>query len=373
MLTPFPQPPRGFTASKDSTPNASTGQAFENPVLLQKSGKRIVMENLHSNLPMHAMNRRTFVKAATVAGLAVWRRNTNAQSAEARSVSQRKFTLCLDCGPLGFPGEPHKLIGWASQFGFEAIAPSAQFLGKLSETELQTYLGEMKAKHLTWGAAGLALEFRGSDAAFDEGLKALPEFARTLQRAGVVRVATWLSPGHKSLTYLANFRQHARRLREAARVLGDHGLRLGLEYVGPKTSWSASRFPFIHTMAEMKDLIAEIGRDNVGFLLDSWHWYTAQETEADLLSLKASDVVLCHLNDAPAGVPVEQQVDNRRGLPCSTGVIDVKTFLGAMIRIGYDGPVVCEPFAQELRSMPPEQVLATVAAAMKKTVALAEV
>ena len=125
-------------------------------------------------------------------------------------------------------------------------------------------------------------------------------------------------------------------------------------------------------MAEMKDLISEIGRDNVGFLLDSWHWYTAQETEADLLSLKASDVVLCHLNDAPAGIPVEQQVDNRRGLPCATGVIDVKTFLGAMIRIGYDGPVVCEPFSQELRQMPPEQVLAAVAAAMKKAVALAE-
>ena len=64
-------------------------------------------------------------------------------------------------------------------------------------------------------------------------------------------------------------------------------------------------------------------------------------------------MVLCHLNDAPRGIPVEQQVDNRRGLPCATGVIDVKTFLGAMIRIGYDGPVVCEPFSQELRQMPP--------------------
>ncbi len=264
------------------------------------------------------------------------------------------------------------MIDWASQFGFEAIEPSAEFLGKLSDSELQSYLGEMKSKGLVWGAAGLGLDFRGGDAAFEQGLKSLPEFAQSLQRAGVDRVATWLSPGHKTLTYVANFRQHARRLREAARVLGDHGLRLGLEYVGPKTSWSASRFPFIHTMAEMKDLIGEIGCSNVGFLLDCWHWYTAQETEADLLSLKASDVVLCHLNDAPVGIPAEQQVDNRRGLPCATGVIDVKTFLGAMIRIGYDGPVVCEPFSQELRQLSPEQVLAAVAAAMEKAVALTE-
>jgi sugar phosphate isomerase/epimerase len=51
--------------------------------------------------------------------------------------------------------------------------------------------------------------------------------------------------------------------------LSIYGLRLGLEYVGPKTSWSRGRFPFIQTMAEMKELIAEIECDNVGFTLDS--------------------------------------------------------------------------------------------------------
>ncbi len=315
-----------------------------------------------------AMNRRRFLHAtaASLAGLGA----VTALSQTARPA--RKFSLCLACGPIGVPGDPRKLIGWARQFGFEAIEPAADFLGKLSDAELAAYREEMKEAKLVWGAAGLPVDFRGAESAFEQGMKSLPGFAQSLQRAGVTRVATWLSPSSRSLTYMANFRQHARRLREAARVLGDRGLRLGLEYVGPKTSWSAARHPFIHTMAEMKDLIAEIGRDNVGFLLDCWHWYTAQETEADLLSLRASDVVLCHLNDAPPNVPVDQQIDNRRGLPCATGVIDVKAFLGAMIRIGYDGPVVCEPFTQELRQKTPEEALAAVAAALKKAVALAE-
>ena len=47
-------------------------------------------------------------------------------------------------------------------------------------------------------------------------------------------------------------------------------------------------------------------------------------------------------------------------------MIDLKAFLGAMVKIGYDGPVVCEPFSQELRAMPAEQALSTVAAAMKR-------
>lgn len=324
---------------------------------------------LAMNSNFRPMTRRHFVKSSALASLALGALTLPAADSPRL---KRKFKLCLATGPIGVPGDPRKAIAWASQFGFESIEPSAPFLGKLSDAELQDYLGEMKAKNLVWGCAGLALDFRGAESAFAEGLKALPAFAKALQRAGVTRVATWLSPGHKALTYMANFRQHARRLREAARVLGDHGLRLGLEYVGPKTSWSSQRFPFIHTMAEMKDLIAEIGRDNVGFLLDCWHWYTAQETEADLLSLKNSDVVLCHLNDAPPGIPVDQQMDNRRGLPCSTGVIDVKTFLSAMSRIGYDGPVVCEPFSQELRKMPPEQILEAISTAMKKAAAMAE-
>ncbi len=317
---------------------------------------------------MTSLSRRSTLVATALSAVGVAQVATGAERPDAR----RRFKLCLACGPIGVPGNPRKELEWASEYGFEAIEPAAGFLGKLSDAELQQYLEQMKQRGLVWGSAGLPLQFRADDTAFAQGMKALPDFAQALRRAGVTRVATWLSPGHKSLTYMANFRLHAGRLREAAKVLGDHGLRLGLEYVGPKTSWSSSRYPFIHTMAEMKDLIAEIGRDNVGFLLDSWHWYTAQETEADLLSLRGGDVVLCHLNDAPAGIAVDQQMDNRRDLPCATGVIDLKTFLGAMVKIGYDGPAVCEPFSQSLRGMKPEEALATVAAAMRKAAALVE-
>ena len=144
----------------------------------------------------------------------------------------------------------------------------------------------------------------------------LPAFASALKRAGASRVGTWLRPAHDQLTYIANFRQHARRLREAAAVLGNHGLRLGLEYVGPRTSWVSARYPFIHTLAETRELIAEIGRDNVGLVLDSWHWYTAGETAVDLRGLTNRDVVACDLNNAPRSVPVDQQRDGVRELPC---------------------------------------------------------
>jgi len=125
-------------------------------------------------------------------------------------------------------------------------------------------------------------------------------------------------------------------------------------------------------MAATKKLIAEIGRDNVGFVLDSWHWYTAGETEADLLTLTNKDVIACDLNDAPAGIPVDEQMDLSRELPCATGVIPLKTFLGALVKIGYDGPIRAEPFNKKLNALDNDAAMAATAAAMKKAFALVE-
>jgi sugar phosphate isomerase/epimerase len=168
------------------------------------------------------------------------------------------------------------------------------------------------------------------------------------------------------LTYVANFRQHAKRLRECATILKDHGQRFGMEYVGPKTLWASKRHSFVHSMAETKDLIAEIGVDNTGFILDSWHWYTSHETLDDLMTLTNEDVVACDLNDAPKGLEIDEQIDNQRELPTATGVIDLKSFLSGLIEIGYDGPVRAEPFNKKLNAMDNEQAAAATAKAMKK-------
>lgn len=184
------------------------------------------------------------------------------------------------------------------------------------------------------------------------------------------RFVTWLSSADNNLTYLQNFRLHTRRMGEVAAVLNDSGVSLGLEYLGPKTMWVNKRYQFIHTMASMKELIAEINKPNVGFLLDIWHWYNAGDTVADVLTLKNQDIVMVHMSDAPAGVPIDQQVDSHRELPCATGVIDTAGFMNALNQIGYDGPAAAEPMSADLRKLPPDEALAQTAAAVKKAFAL---
>lgn len=313
---------------------------------------------------MSRINRRLFLKHAA-AGAAVMAAGRSVEAAE----QKRQFTMDLACGKIGVRADQREAIRLAAQSGFESVAPSAGELAGMSDTQLQACVGLLKEKGLVWGAAGLPVNFRQDEATFNRDLDKLKNPAQALQAVGVSRVATWLSPSHAELTYLENFKQHARRLREVAKVLGDYGHRFGLEYVGPKTSWSRERFPFIHTLVETKELIADIDRDNVGFLLDSWHWYTAGESKADLLTLTNKDVVACDLNDAPKGLARDEQMDLQRELPAATGVIDIQTFLEALVDIGYDGPVRAEPFNKELNAMDHEAAVAATAAAMRKAFA----
>jgi len=277
-----------------------------------------------------------------------------------------KFYRNLASGHIGVRANQQQALDYAVKYGFEAITPSVGEFENKSPAQIRAWLDTMKAKGIRYGAGGLPVEFRRDDASFKAGLAKLPGRAKVLQQLGVTRVATWILPGNNDLTYLQNFKQHERRLRAAAKILDDHGLRLGLEFVGPRTSRARNRYPFICTQRGMMELLDAIGTPNMGLLVDSWHWYTSHGTVDELLELSNKDIVHVHVNDAPAGVPIDQQIDNRRQLPVTSGVIDLKGFINALAKIGYDGPVECEPFDQELRQMDDEQAVKKTGAALKR-------
>ncbi len=276
----------------------------------------------------------------------------------------------LDGGSIGVEADQRALIDLAGAYGFESVSAFPQFLAGLSSGEREELSGNMKEKGLVWATANLPVDFRKDKETFQQGLQALPALSEGLQKAGVQRVGTWLMPNHEELHYLQNFRQHAVRLREVASILQDYGLRLGLEYVGARTLWTANHFAFVHTMSETQELIAAIGQPNVGLLLDTFHWYTAGEDVNAILSLSNQQVVACDLNDAHAGRSREEQIDGQRELPMATGIIDVKGFLEALVKIGYDGPIRAEPFNKSLNEMDNKAAVQKTAQAMKKAFAL---
>lgn len=321
------------------------------------------------------ISRRLFIAAtgSGVAGLVPARMATGVSASQTEPSPRvaRKFYTVLSLGRLGLHGSFDQSVALATQYGFEGVDPDAGLFARLSDDELGELLNDLKAKNVRLGVAGLPVDFRRDEAAFSDDLKKLPDAAKTLERAGVRRVSTWVLPSSDELTYLQNFRQHASRLRACALVLHDHGQQLGLEYCAPRTLWRAKRHPFIHTMSEMKELQVAIGADNLGYQLDSFHWFNAEETAEDIETLRGTDILTVDLNDAPA-VPLDEQHDNSRELPAATGVIPVAKFLDALLAIGYDGPIAAEPFNKALAAMPLDEACEKTALAIKKAFAAAD-
>lgn len=314
------------------------------------------------------MNRREFLETtSTFAALGVMPEVLFAGQTGPSEVRQMK--VALTPGSIGVAVKTQvELNDLAHRHKFEAVEPRGEELTSMSADQLQATLADLKAKNLVWAAAGLPVDFRGTDETFRKGMSGLPRMAAGLQRAGVTRVGTWLTPNSDTLTYRQHFRQTAERLRQIGTVLADHDLRLGLEYVGTQRSLVGRRYPFVHTLAETRELIAEAGTGNLGLVLDTWHWWTAGDTPDDILTLTNTDVVSVDLNDAPAGIEKRDQRDNQRELPLATGVIDVAAFLGALTTIGYDGPVRPEPFNQAVNAMDNDEACAAASAALHKAV-----
>ncbi|HTS35407.1 MAG TPA: sugar phosphate isomerase/epimerase family protein [Candidatus Solibacter sp.] len=318
----------------------------------------------------HAMSnpttRREFLAAGVATGVAL----SAMPQLLASPLPERKFFAVLSLGRLGFHASFPESVELASKHGFEGVEPDSSHLASLDDAALHRLLDDLQKRNLKFGCAGLPVEFRKDSGTFNSDLKKLPAVAAVLQRAGIWRISTYILPCSDDLTYLQNFRQHAERLRQCAQILADHGQKLGLEYVSPRTLWRSQRHPFVHCMSEMKELVAAIRMSNVVLQLDSWHWFNAEETAQDILSLRGQDVIAVDLNDAPRGLTLDQYQDDHRELPAATGVIPVKEFLDALLQIGYDGPIQAEPFNAALRALPIDQACAQASAAMKKAFSL---
>ena len=293
-----------------------------------------------------------------------------ALSARSGDAPRLKFSKNLMWGSIGVQADPRQAIAYAEKFGFDSVSASVGDLEKMTPGERNDLVRSMKEKEIRWGAGGLPVQFRTSNEEFMKGIAAWPQQAKILHEVGVERVSTWILPMHDTIPYVANFNLHRDRLREAARILNEEELRLGLEFVGPKTLWTARRYPFIHSQLEMQELIAAIDLPNVGFLLDVWHWYTSGGTVEELNRLRNRDVVEVHISDAPAGLKVEEQKDSARELPATTGVIDLKSFLESLVKIEYDGPISCEPFNRKLNEMENEDALKATIDSLNRAFAL---
>lgn len=272
----------------------------------------------------------------------------------------------LNTGAIGVKSDLAGALALAKQYGFQAIdLPMGEML-RIADAQGVTAIAKLFSDAgVGYGPWGLPTDWRSDEEKLRQGLAELPRYAALGQQLGATRVNTWVTPGSNERARQEHYDFLLARFQPIAEVLARYGCRLGLEFIGPKTSRTRLQHEFIYTAGDMLAFARAIG-PNVGLLHDCWHWYTSGGTLDELRSLKASDIVSVHVNDAPPGIARDEQLDNQRMLPMESGVIDLPGYLRTLQAIGYDGPVTVEPFSARLRQLSPDQAVAETAASLDK-------
>jgi sugar phosphate isomerase/epimerase len=267
---------------------------------------------------------------------------------------------------LGIRGLPLlEAIEVARDAGFAGLSfdsrVAARAIDELGLTAVQEQFAQAGVKPALWN---LPVAWR-DDNKWETDLRELPRLARAARDLGSTRTATYMPSGSNDRPFRENFDWHVARLRPIAEVLRDEGCRFGIEFIGPKTYRTAFQHEFIYTLDGVMELISAIGTGNVGVMLDSWHLYASGGSLADLQRLTNQDVVVVHVNDAPAEIARDEQIDTVRTLPMETGVIDLVGFMRALQEMGYDGPVMPEPFSKRVNELAATDRLAAAREAAK--------
>lgn len=211
---------------------------------------------------------------------------------------------------------------------------------------------------LRGGAWPLPVDWRGEEGRFRDDLRRLPALARLAETLGLSATGTWVMPETPDCPSTEEGRRahreevrelHARRLGEVARILADHGTRLGLEVIGVESSRTGAGLPLFTRMGDpaLVALLEILRADTpgVGLLVDAFHLYAAGEAMEVGWALGVESVVWVHVADLPASAQADRQLirDANRGLPGENGAIDVRGLLRGLAGRGYEGPVTVEP------------------------------
>lgn len=265
-------------------------------------------------------------------------------------------TLATDC--IGFPLPFIEAAQPAAQAGFNGywfnLNRDIQYDVALTR--------DLLARHqITAAGFNLPVEYRKDEALFLADLNELERKVRFAHEIGANRCSTWIVSSHQDLTYEQNFELHSKRLGKVCEVLGEYDMIFGLEFLGPAKLRRNAKYEFAHNLDQMLELCQALRYKRAGILMDVWHWDMAGQSFDDFKKFTNPDqVAVVHINDAPAYIDFDEQEDLVRRLPGETGVLKIAEFFCGLRSIGYQGPVLVEPFVPSLNTLSFDKALEVV-------------
>jgi len=270
----------------------------------------------------------------------------------------------LDMGSLGIHLPLLDGIALAARHGYQGITMS---LEDVQAAGVDAVREAMERYGIANAGMGLPWNYMDDDAWFSETLVKLRGQMKAARAVGCTRMNTGVMSASDA-PYDERYDAVVRRLRPLAQMLQDEGVMMGMEFLGPSHIYKSRKVEFIRTLPGLMRLADSLGAWNCGVLLDAYHCHTAGHAMDIVDTITANRISMVHINDAVTGVPYDELVDSPRMLPGETGVIDVKGLLRRLFFMGYEGPVLVEPFYAPFKTMADADEKAAIAKAAMDSV-----
>ena len=271
------------------------------------------------------------------------------------------------CGSIGHVLPFPESCRLAHHFGFDAVNADRSYLKDHGPGQVAKLL---KRHNLLPGAFAFSAAFHASytDPEFERSLAGFEQDLALGVEAGFKCSVGYVQPSSDTFRYYDHFALLRGRLKRVSELLEKYNVRLGLEFIGPTTMRQSRKFDFIHTLDGLRALIAAAEAQKfVGFKLDAMHWYTSGAGILDIEKLSPEEIVYVEINDGLKGDYDRFTLPEfDRELPGATGTIDVAGMLRTIDALGFDGPVVVEPWNAQLRSMDPADAIGKVKKALDR-------
>lgn len=151
-------------------------------------------------------------------------------------------------------------------------------------------------------------------------------------------------------------------LGELGRIAEAQGVALAFEFLGqPRCS--------VQTLSQAAEIVGYVERENVGLVLDSFHFYAGGSNVESIDALDAQKLFIFHINDAE-DLPREKLEDGHRLLP-GLGILPLQEITSALRRIGYDRVTSVEIFRPEYWERDPQELARAAHEAVKRVLAKA--
>jgi 2-keto-myo-inositol isomerase len=127
-------------------------------------------------------------------------------------------------------------------------------------------------------------------------------------------------------------------LTELCDIAAEHGVALAFEFLG-QTDCS------VPTLDLAEEIVRTAGRDNLGLVIDSFHFYAGGSNVRMIEKLDPRMIYIFHINDSE-DLPRAQLEDRHRLLP-GLGILPLREMMKAFRDIGYDDVASVEIFRPE--------------------------